>query len=192
MSSYQGKRRQSLRLAGHDYGASGAYFVTICTDRRQPLLIQPQLHAIVEKEWLALPQMFPGVTLDAYVIMSDHMHGLLSIDAKVKRAPTLFDVIKTYKSRTTVAWLKHLEATKQEESGKIWQRYYYDQIIRDERHRAAVRQYILDNPTKEVLGRRGRARRYIMAWCRCPLVPMGKPKGSEDEIARGAAVCMSR
>jgi putative transposase len=149
MPFYQGKERQSLRLSGHDYGASGTYYVTFCTHRREPLLIQPQLHAIVENEWLALPQRFPAVTLDTFVIMPDHMHCLLSIDAKVKRAPTLFTVMKTYKSITTVAWIKHLEATKQEKSGIIWQRSYHDQIIRNERHLAAVRQYILNNPNKE-------------------------------------------
>jgi hypothetical protein len=57
--------------------------------------------------------------------------------------------MKTYKSITTVAWIKYLETTRQEECGKIWQRYYHDQIIRSERHLAAVRQYILDNPKKE-------------------------------------------
>ena len=149
MSSYQGKERQSLRLAGYNYGTSGAYYVTFCTDQRQPLLIQPRLHAIVKQEWLALPQRFPAVTLDAFVIMPDHMHCLLWIDAKKKRAPTLFTIMKTYKSRTTILWIKHLETAREEQSGKIWQRSYHDEIIRNERHLAAVRQYILDNPKKE-------------------------------------------
>ncbi len=149
MPFYQGKERQSLRLSGHDYGASGAYYVTFCTYRRQPLLVQPQLRTIVENEWLALPQRFPAVSLDTFVIMPDHMHCLVWIDAKVKRAPTLFTLMKAYKSLTTVAWIKYLEATGQEGGGKIWQQYYHDQIIRGERHLAAVRQYIMDNPKKE-------------------------------------------
>jgi putative transposase len=149
MSFYEGKERQSLRLSGHNYGASGAYYVTFCTDGRQLRLIQPELHAIVKNEWLALPQRFAAVSLDVFAIMPDHMHCLLWIDAKVKRAPTLFTLMKTYKSLTTVAWIRHLEAMGQEESGKIWQRYYHDQVIRGERHLAAVRQYILDNPKKE-------------------------------------------
>jgi putative transposase len=156
VSLYQGKPRQSLRLTGYNYGASGAYYVTCCTHQRQPLLVHPQLHVIVEKEWLALPQRFPAVTLDIFVIMPDHMHGLLWIDAEVKRAPTLFTIMKSYKSITAVAWTKHLRATGQEESGKIWQRSYHDEIIRNERHLAAVRQYILDNPSKEKAERRER------------------------------------
>ena len=148
MSSYQGKERQSLRLTGYDYGISGAYHVTVCTHQRQPFLTQPSLHAIVENEWFALPQRYPAVTLDTFVIMPDHIHCLLWIDANIEGAPTLFTIMKTYKSITTVAWIRHLEATKREESGKIWQRYYHDQIIRNEHHLAKVRQYIVDNPAK--------------------------------------------
>ena len=149
VSSYQGKERKPLRLTGYNYGSSGAYYVTVCTHQRQPLLTQPQLHAIVEKEWLALPQRYPAVTLDTFEIMPDHIHGLLWIDATVKGAPTLFTIMKSYKSITTVAWIRHLKATKPEEKSKLWQRYYHDQIIRNESHLAAVRQYILNNPKKE-------------------------------------------
>ena len=148
MSFYQGEGRHSLRLAGYNYGTSGAYYVTFCTHQRLPLLIHPQLYPIVEKEWLALPQRFPAVTLDVFVIMPDHMHCLLWIDASVKRAPTLFTIMKTYKGRTAHKWIKHCDATQLAESRKIWQKYYYDEIIRNECHLEAVRQYILDNPKK--------------------------------------------
>jgi len=148
MSSYQGGGRHSLRLAGYNYGTSGAYYVTFCTHLRQPLLLYPQLRPIIEKEWQALSQRFPAVTLDVFAIMPDHMHCLLWIDAAVKRAPTLFTIMKTYKGVTAHAWTKLLEATNLDAGRKLWQRYYYDEIIRDERHLQAVRQYILDNPAK--------------------------------------------
>jgi hypothetical protein len=65
--------RQSLRLPTYDYSSNGAYFVTICLQERQPLLEIPELHTILEDTWNTLPQRFPTVTLDDFIIMPDHV-----------------------------------------------------------------------------------------------------------------------
>src|SRR5437868_13007058 len=72
--------RRSTRLPKHDYTWSRGYFVTIRTSTHDPLFEVPQLHAILRETWEALPQRFPGVTLDAFVIMPDHVHFILWLD----------------------------------------------------------------------------------------------------------------
>src|SRR5579859_4514385 len=67
---YRGK---SLRLPKHDYSWTRAYFVTGCAITRDPIFEIPALHTILQETWDALPARFPGVTLDAFVIMPDHI-----------------------------------------------------------------------------------------------------------------------
>ncbi len=68
--------RRSLRMSTHDYTA-GAYFITIRTYQSESLLEVPELRTILLEAWQALPGRFPGVTLDEFVIMPDHMHFIL-------------------------------------------------------------------------------------------------------------------
>ena len=140
-------RRQSLRLPKHTY-TWGAYFVTICVEGREPLFDTPELRAILEDTWLALPERFPGITLDEFVIMPDHLHFIVLLDDSVENAPTLGDVMKAYKSLTTVAWLRHIKTARLECSGKFWQSRYFDRVIRDTQELEQIRQYIRDNPSK--------------------------------------------
>ncbi len=73
--------RRSTRLSKHDY-TRGIYFVTVRTQTHDPLFEIPQLRAILEETWQALPQRFPGVTLDEFVIMPDHVHFILRLDGQ--------------------------------------------------------------------------------------------------------------
>lgn len=99
--------RRSIRLPKHDYSWTRAYFVTIRVKTHDPLFEIPQLRQILLETWEGLPQRFPGVTLDEFVIMPDHMHFILWLDGLVERAPTLGEVIGAYKSLTTVAWIRY-------------------------------------------------------------------------------------
>jgi REP element-mobilizing transposase RayT len=74
---------QSGRLSQRDYGKSGAYFVTICAYQRQPCFRIPELEQILKQQWQELPQHFPGISLDRFVIMPDHLHFIVWIDAHV-------------------------------------------------------------------------------------------------------------
>ena len=68
------RTRHTLRKPSFDYRSSGAYFVTICTQKRHPYFVLPALRDILEEQWQALPTRYPNVTLDSFVIMPDHIH----------------------------------------------------------------------------------------------------------------------
>ena len=97
-------RGNSNRLPCYDYRSSGAYFITICTEKRQRVLEIPSIHTALLEQWHHLPQRFPSVRLDAFVIMPDHVHGILWLDGSVRDAPTLGSVIGTFKAWVTIAW----------------------------------------------------------------------------------------
>ena len=139
--------RRSLRLRNRDYSYTSAYFVTISAIQREPIFETPELHKILEEAWKSLPQRFTGVALDEFIIMPDHVHFILWLDSTRENVPTLGSVVGAYKSLTTVAWLNHIKANDMECSGRIWQRNYYERIVRiDELEQ--TRQYIRDNPIK--------------------------------------------
>jgi len=72
--------RRSIRLRGHDYSLGGEYFVTICTRRRRFLFEHARLRALAREVWQGLPHRFPDhVELDAFVVMPNHIHGIILI-----------------------------------------------------------------------------------------------------------------
>ena len=99
-------RRKSKRLTGYDYTQPGPYFVTINARTHDPIFEHPHLRTILRETWQSLPQRFPGMKLDAFVIMPNHIHGILWLPGQGQPAPTLSRVIGAYKSLTTVAWIR--------------------------------------------------------------------------------------
>lgn len=87
MNARSEHHRRSLRLKGYDYSQAGAYFITICTHKRACILgdvVDGQIHLHtcgqwVKEQWTKLPDRFPGVMLDEFVIMPNHMHGILHL-----------------------------------------------------------------------------------------------------------------
>jgi putative transposase len=140
--------RQPTRLKDYDYTSKGAYFVTICTDKRTPHFANPTFHALLYKVWQELPDRYPGTSIDEFVIMPDHIHGIIWLDGTKKNAPTLSQVIGAYKSIITVAWLNHHKNLGVLCSKHLWQSDYYDHIIRNDQDLERTRQYIIDNPIK--------------------------------------------
>ena len=141
-------RRRTLRLPKHDYTWTGAYYVTICAAQLEPFFDIPELRIILEESWHALPERFPGVTLDEFIIMPDHVHFILWLDGTKEHAPTLGQVVGTYKSITTVTWLNYIKAHNMSWPGHVWQRNYYERVLRDKPEVAQKRQYIRDNPKR--------------------------------------------
>ena len=148
--------RKSLRFSGRDYSWSGIYYVTICAEYRDPIFEIPELRQILEENWQALPKRFPGVTLDEFIIMPDHVHFILWLDSARKDPPTLGDVVGAYKSLTTVDWLRHIKAAGLECRGQFWQHNYYEHIIDDNKELGRTRRYIRTNPTREGIRKRSR------------------------------------
>ncbi len=140
-------KRQSIRLPKHTY-TWGAYFITIRAKQHTPLLEIPELQAILIETWEALPERFPGVSLDEFVIMPNHIHFIIWLDDNVEHPPTLHRALQVYKSITTVMWLKHIKLAGSERPGKFWQRRSFERVIRDNRELEQTRQYIQDNPRK--------------------------------------------
>ncbi len=146
--------RRSIRLKSYQY-AAGAYCVTICTHQRQMMFGQiydgvmavNEMGSIAHDEWAAIPSRFPGIELDEFVVMPNHLHGILFIKSGVPQAgvdagPSLGAVVGAFKSLSTRAISRHLE----QEVCRVWQRNYFEQIIRSDSMLEALRQYILNNP----------------------------------------------
>ena len=144
-------RRNSNRLPSYDYHSSGAYFITICTEKRQRVLDIPIIHTELLKKWQQLPQRFPGVRLDEIVIMPDHMHSILWLDGSVKDAPTLGRVVGALKAWITVAWRKYHRDAQIPCLSHLWQRDYYEHVIRNEEDLKLTREYVVNNPLKALL-----------------------------------------
>jgi putative transposase len=164
------RRRRSIRLRGYDYSLSGAYFVTICIDGGFCLLgdiVNGQMHensagSMIRNCWQTLPDRFIGVDIDSTVVMPNHLHGIIFLKgddstrasssssedkAATRAAPTLGDIIGALKSISTNGYLCgiHDECWPAFEN-RLWQRNYWERIIRNERELKAIRQYIWDNP----------------------------------------------
>ena len=140
--------RRSTRLPKHDYTWSRGYFVTIRTSTHDPLFEVPQLHAILRETWEALPQRFPGVTLDAFVIMPDHVHFILWLNGLVEHAPTLGMVVGAYKSLVMKAWIENSKSLQVQHGGSFWQRGFIDVVIDNKEELERIRHYIKNNPEK--------------------------------------------
>ncbi len=159
MSNYH---RSSRRLPGYDYTQSGAYFITICTYRKECTLSKivaglvqlSPLGKIVEHEWLITPKVRSYIELDSYVIMPNHFHGIMIINRKfplpkpisqIRNGPTANSVsaiIGQFKSQVTKKW----RIANRNSQLQVWQRNFYDRIIPDEFALEKIRAYIVNNP----------------------------------------------
>jgi putative transposase len=148
------KQRRPLRISCFDYASAGVYLVTICTHQRRCCLgevvgdrvIASALGELIAEGWRAFPESFAGVTLDAFVVMPNHLHGILDLDGTT---PSLSRIVGAFKSMTTVAALKSRRLTR----SPLWQRSFHDHAIRTEQALDAIREYIANNPLKWHLDR---------------------------------------
>jgi putative transposase len=201
--------RRSIRLPGYDYAAPGWYFVTICVQRRACLLgeitedgmLSPSPAGTMATDWWhRLPGKFPSLTLDAFVMMPNHMHGILRLlDPALPADPTvradlcvrppanetgaagggahgasgahrgsgphgafgahgalgahggapLPRIIQWWKTMTTNAYIRGVRTDGWPRfDRRLWQRNYWERIIRTDRELANVRRYIAENPLR--------------------------------------------
>jgi putative transposase len=171
--------RRSIRLKGHDYTQPGAYFVTICTRERECLfghVVNGEMRLndageIAQRGWEDIPRHFPLVELDAFVIMPNHVHGVIviqgrgeasAINLRVSKTPSKPDAsplrqhpngtqpgslsafVQNFKSIST----RRMNAARGSPGTPIWQRGYYEHVIRNEDELKAIREYILGNPAR--------------------------------------------
>ena len=159
--------RRSIRLKGYDYSQAGGYYVTIVTFRRECIFGEVTdgemrinaMGRIVQECWDEIPVHFPKTEVDIFGIMPNHFHGILFIYGDVGRgtiyrAPTnqqiekfgkptigsLPTIIRTFKASVT------RRAGRELGLGNIWQRNYYEHIIRNQADYERIFRYIFDNP----------------------------------------------
>jgi REP element-mobilizing transposase RayT len=173
--------RHSIRLREYDYSQTGAYFVTVCTKDRESLfgeIVNGEMKLndvgrMVESIWNELPHPYKGVETDEFVVMPNHFHGIIilvgagpcacpvneksSYDTGGQPrgvAPTLSlpDIVHRFKSLTTTRYKKGVAQFDWPLfPGKLWQRNYYEHVIRNEEELLQIREYIITNPIKWVL-----------------------------------------
>ena len=223
-----GRHRRLLRLAGYDYSQAGAYFVTVCTQDRSCFFGDVTEDGAMRwndpgqmliAQWAALSDRFPAVAIDTFVVMPNHLHGIIwiydsktahrenavgatpRVGATTRVAPTnvrnrgivgaglvparptgvrnrgtvgaglvparlvparpnqdsrpnLGDVVGAFKSLTTVAYARGVKASGWPGfRGRLWQRTYYEHIIRDDESLGRIRHYIQNNPARWVCDR---------------------------------------
>jgi len=145
--------RKRLRLRGCDYAFPGVYFVTICSAGRSPIfgsingknIVLSAAGAIVRAEWRALPERFSRLVLDEFVIMPNHLHGVLAFVGDAGGAspsPTLSEVIGAFKSISTIKVNRLLRR----HGAPLWQRSYYEHIVRAGDDLGKIQRYISENP----------------------------------------------
>ena len=153
-------QRRSIRLSDYDYSGSGVYFITICAHERRCLFgaviaetvrLSP-LGRVVEAEWLRSSEIRREIELDSYVVMPNHLHGIVAIDQSVhidalkprSRRRSLGSFVNAVKA-TTTRRINEMRATP---GAAVWQRNYYEHIVRSEDELNRIREYIAINPAK--------------------------------------------
>lgn len=167
-------RRRSIRLKGYDYTQAGGYFITLVAHDRQCLfgeIINGEMRlneygAIVTEEWNHTAMIRPNVELDAFVVMPNHIHGIIMIVCRGEsqfaptetiepkqpfRSPsgTIGAIIRGFKSATT----KRINQSRNTPGVPVWQRNYYEHIIRNDKDLHAIQGYIVNNALQWELDR---------------------------------------
>ncbi len=152
--------RRSIRLKDYDYAHSGAYFVTICTHGKECLFGEVATDTmrlndygeIVTDCWMAIPSHFQSVELDEFIVMPNHVHGIVLIASNIKgehpsgtmMPGSLMTIVRSFKAAAT----KGINELRQTPGVTVWQRNYYEHIIRSEAETSRIREYIAANPLK--------------------------------------------
>lgn len=161
--------RRSVRLANVDYSQIGHYFLTVCAAEKRMLfgsmtdktVSLNSIGKIAQSVWTQIPQHFQGVELGEFVIMPNHMHGIVSITRRARHAVPLpgKDRLETFSSpisgsiATMVRSFKaevtrRVRVERRDKAFSVWQRGFYEHVIRDADEYANARRYIVENPKR--------------------------------------------
>ena len=158
-------KRRPTRLKNFDYNENGSYFVTICTEthkeflssvkaeeNKMPEVKLSEIGKIVEEEINEIQKRYERVTVERYVIMPNHVHLIIFIDGfnlkETEKLPTLSDIICSFKSLSARKIKKNFSIQ------KVWQRSFYDHIIRNEKDYSVRCNYIEKNPFNWAIGKK--------------------------------------
>jgi REP element-mobilizing transposase RayT len=150
-------RRRTLRLPHYDYTFPGAYFLTICTHRRASIFGQITDGAMslgpfgeaAAACWRDLPSHYPNANLDAFVVMPNHVHGILLMQEVSQSARGLSEVVRGFKTFSA----RRINALRATAGKPLWQRGYHEHIVRGEADLQKIRDYIATNPARWAVDR---------------------------------------
>lgn len=166
--------RKSIRLPDFDYSSEGAYFLTMCLQDRNCLfgevadgvMTPNDAGKMAEKWWSELPVKFPAVQTDAFVVMPNHLHCIILMagaDLCVRPSlpdptpenkgghagPPLPKIVQWLKTMTTNEYIRNVAGHGWSSfQGRLWQRNYYERIIRNDNELNRFRTYIAENPVR--------------------------------------------
>lgn len=169
--------RRSIRLPGYDYSQCGYYFITICTQNRRCLfgeikngrMILNDAGKMISHWWNELKNKYANVRIDEYVVMPNHCHGIINIvnspvGADLRVCPEIelgehtgsplqhwpvSKMVQWFKTMTTNEYIRNVKQNHwQPFDGKLWQRNYYEQIVRDDKSLPRIREYVVNNPSQ--------------------------------------------
>jgi REP element-mobilizing transposase RayT len=165
--------RHTIRMPDYNYSGNGMYFITICVQKRRHLfgaiagatLVAAPAGEMIANEWCSLGHRFQNIRARDFVVMPNHFHGVIEIcgtptasgngalagnGATTRVAPTgktVGDIVGAFKSKTTVEYIRGVREHDWPPFDKrLWQRNYYEHIIRNETERSRIIQYIQNNP----------------------------------------------
>lgn len=155
-------RRKAIRLRGYDYSQAGEYFVTICAKDREQIfgridadrMVLNGFGEIVASCWRDLPNHYACVQTDEFVVMPNHVHGILVITesnlvgegsepSPTRRYP-LSEIVRSFKTFSA----RRINELRRTPGLSVWQRNYFEHIIRDDRSLERIREYIASNPER--------------------------------------------
>jgi len=168
------RERKQVRLRDYDYSQSGGYFITVCTYNREHLFGQVinyqmtlnEIGKIVKQWWLKLEDRFTSVKLENHVVMPNHIHGIIMVGEKENEVGAIHElplrsgmmprrqmlipkVVGYFKMNSA----KHVNRLRDAIGISLWQRNYYEHIVRNESELSRIREYIQNNPLKWDLDR---------------------------------------
>lgn len=165
------RERKPMRLPGYDYSLPGAYFITACTKDREFLFETPDAKWAVESAWHSVLEIFANLELDEFVVMPNHVHGIIWIksegsyrlhpgtwknnfDIHRRDAQPLIPTVDIQKYETLSNIIGAFKTTAATRINKlrgiigypVWQKSFYDRIVRNERELERIQKYIRNNP----------------------------------------------
>jgi len=143
--------RKSLRLSTYDYSNAGYYFVTICTYEQECFfgeIVEEGMHLnsagqMIASVWGNIPRRLNQIGLDSFIVMPNHIHGIIVLEKGV----ALSRVIQAFKSISTNEYIRGVRRQGWKKFNyNLWQRSFYDHVIRNEKDLLRVQEYISNNP----------------------------------------------
>lgn len=158
-------KRRSIRLKDFDYSSEGAYCITLCAYKKAAFFEDQIINRIVEEEWLKTEYMRSGILLGHYIIMPNHFHAIICITDRIPkvgahgnapllpqpfhkgyRTSILANIIRGFKATTT----RQANILRKSPYMPLWQRGYYDRVIRNEKELQSIGFYIKSNPLHRI------------------------------------------